>query len=426
MNHSKLTLRQNVRALAVISALFMAVSVQAKTTGSADLRYTVRPKDTVSSLTQKHLKPSIGWQALARYNHLPNEHVIHPGTQLRVPLRWLAAKQAQAKLTAISGEVQIKSVGGAWHSAQLTELLQTGQMLQVGANSSARLQFADMSELVMQPHSTVELDTLSVYVGGYMADTQLRLQAGRVEVRANPRGRQGQKFDVITPAAVASVRGTQFVVEAQADRTLEQTSQGKVTFQSGNARVLVQEGYASAVKVGEDPSKPEVIKPAPVLKNPASKFLDFPIEFVLAEPADATGWVMQIGHDAQMAQLVLAQQTSQPQWDIGGLADGAYYLRIWSLDAQSMPSKPVLHPFEVRIPRQLQGPAIQLPPQYFSQGPMALNLPPLSQGQRYLVQLTKDAQGREPIWHIANAGTSLSVPAFADQDRPYYLWIWTY
>ena len=414
------------KAVQVLAGFLLALGASAQTSANVDWRYTVRPQDSVSSLAQQYLKLSVSWQELARYNRLPNDGVIQVGMQLRMPLRWLAVKQAQAKLTAISGDVQIQPVNGAWRQAQPGEAVQTGQQIKVGINSSARLQFADASELVMQPQSALVMDTLSVYAGGYMVDTQLRLQAGRVEVHANPQGRQGQKFEVITPAAVASVRGTQFVVDAQGGRTLQQTQEGQVALQTGRGKVLVQEGFGSAVKSGEKPIPPELTKPAPTLQNPASRFVDFPMVFNWVDQAEVTGWVMQIGRDQQMAALVLTQEADRPFLDAGGLADGRYYLRAWTLDDKGMPSKTVLHPFEVAIPRQLQGPVIQLSPQYLSGGPMAIDLAPLAPGQRYLLQITRDAEGRQPVWYQANAGQMLSVPKLPAQDRPYHLWIWIY
>ncbi len=417
---------QPAKWLLYASSLMLTFVSQAQSTASTDWRYTIRPQDTVFELTRQYLKPSISWQTLADYNRLPDANAIQAGMQLRMPLRWLALKQAQAKLTALSGDVQIYAVNGAVHQAQLGESLQTGQRIQVGRNSSARLQFADASELIVQPQSTVSMDTLSVYGGGYMADTQLRLQAGRVEVHANPQGRKGQKFEVITPAAVASVRGTQFVVEAQAARTLEQTTQGQVALQTNSGAVLVHEGYASAVKAGEKPQPPEVIKPAPVLQNPGSKFVDFPIDFSWAAQADATEWVMQVGRDPQMAQLVLTRQDATSRLDAGALPDGSYHLRVWSLDAQGMPSKPVTHPFDVAIARRQQGPVVLLPPRHFAAGPVALQLAPLAPGQKYLLQMTQDAEGRLPVWYATTSSASITLPVPVDAGLPHHLWIWVY
>lgn len=406
--------------------LLAVAAAHSQATESHDWRYTVRPKDTVSHLAQQYLKPNISWAQLARYNLLPDANHILVGAQLRIPLRWFAHKQAHAKLTSSAGDVQIQLPEGTWRQAQVGETLQTGQRIQVGRNSSARLQFADASELVIQPESSVAMDTLSVYAGGYMADTQLRLQAGRVEVHANPQGRTGQKFEVITPAAVASVRGTQFLVEAQDARTVQQTTQGQVALQTQQGRVLVSEGFGSFAKAGEKPQQPQLIKPAPELQNPTARFTGFPISFSWSTQPDVTAWVMQVGRDAQMAQLVQTQQADRPQLNAAALADGRYHLRAWSLDAQGIPSNVSQHTFEVDIPRQLQGPAVQLPPTYFAAGPVALQLTPLPTGQRYFVQMTEDAEGRLPVWHMANASAELSLPPPPVPDRSHYLWIWVY
>jgi hypothetical protein len=207
---------------------------------------------------------------------------------------------------------------------------------------------------------------------------------------------------------------------------VQQTNEGKVALQTGQGSVVVQEGFGSAVRFGEKPIPPEVIKPAPVLLQPAAKFVDFPMVFNWAEQSEVAGWVMQVGRDAQMAQLVLAQEAKRPFLDAGGLSDGRYYLRAWTLDDKGLPSKTVLHPFEVDIPRQQQGPTIQLASKHVSAVPMALDLVPLAPGQRYLVQVTQDAQGRQPVWYQANAGATLTVPMLPAQEAPYHLWIWIY
>jgi hypothetical protein len=413
-------------AVNCLAFLLLVFGAEAQPSAGVDWRYTIRPQDTVSELTRLYLKPSVSWQTLATYNRLPDANVINAGTQLRMPLRWLAVKQAHAKLITISGDVQMQSLEGGWHQAQISESMQTGQSIKVGRNSSARLQFADSSELVIQPLSTVTMDTLSVYAGGFMADTQVRLQSGRVEVHANPQGRTGQKFDVITPAAVATVRGTKFVVEAEGIRTLEQTTEGQVALETSQGIVLVQEGYASAAKVGEKPQAPEAIKAAPKLQNETSKFSDFPIAFALVNQPEVTSWTLQVGRDPKMAELVMNRQSTSPFLDAGALPDGNYYLRAWSLDAHGMPSQTLVHPFDVAIKRTQQGPAVQLPSDYFSNGPVTLQLPQLSPGLRYLLKITQDAQGLQAIWHMTEATPSMSIPVPVEQSRTYFLWIWAY
>lgn len=411
--------------------LFLAVFswclvTHAQTGTESDWRYTVKPYDTLSGLTRQYLKVGVNWQDLARHNHLPNADLIHTGTKLKIPLIWLAARQAEVQLTAISGDVQIQQLNGVWIGASVGDLMQTGQHIRVGRNSSARLKFADDSQLVIQPESSVSMDALSVYAGGFMVDTRLRLQSGRVEVHANPKGRKGQKFDVITPAAVASVRGTEFVVEAHELRTIEQTNQGLVELKTNLGIVMVKDGYSSVVKTGEKPQAPELVKPAPHFESPATRFDDFPIAFSWTPQADVAAWTVQIGRDPQMANLIMTKTGAFNQLNAGGLPDGRYYLRAWSVDMQGMPSKPAVHAFEVNIPRKIQGRSVLLPPSFFSAGQMALTLPPLSQGKRYLVQMTTDAEGLQTVWHQAGVVDATTVPQPAEAERAHHLWIWIY
>ena len=355
-----------------------------------------------------------------------NPNIIQPGQQLRIPYKWLSMKQSHAQLMALSGQVRIQLAEASWRNAQPGDTLQMGHSIHVGPLSSALLQFADASQLVMQPETRLTMDTLSTYAGGYMVDTQLRLQSGRVEVHANPQARKGQKFQVVTPAAVASVRGTQFLVEVQQQQTVQQTTTGQVEFQTAQGSVLVPQGFGSAVKPGEKPSEPEKIKPAPVFVQPKIKVTDFPITFNWQEQKDVQAWSVQLGRDRQMAQLLSSQVKASPNIDAGILDNGTYVLRVWGLDARGIPGQIGAHEFEVSIPRALQGPVIQLKPEYFVNGRLALQLQPLAATKKYLLQVTKDAEGKQPVWHQLNAGTAATVPAPPGLTEPHFLWIWAY
>jgi hypothetical protein len=421
------TTQWSKNVLLVAWALLLCLgTAQAQNDAGTDWRYTVRPQDTLSELTRLYLQPQIRWHALAQYNRLPDANHIQAGTQLRMPLRWLSAQQTHAQITAIAGDVKTRQPDDTWRPARAGEALHTGQHVQVGSNSSARLQFADQSTLVVQPDTTVVMDTLSLYAGGLMADTRLRLQAGRIEVQSNPLGRKGQKFEVITPSAVATVRGTQFVVEAMPSRTIEQTQQGQVILQNSQGRVMVQEGFSSVAQAGEKPQPPQLTKPAPKLQDPISRFVDFPISFTWDQQIGAAGWTMQLSLDSQMGQLLLSQQSQTPALNAGILQDGQYYLRAWTVDGQGIPSQFAQHSFEVAIPRQQQGPAVQLPAHYFSSGPVSLQLAPLPAGRRYLLKITRDSEGRQVVWHQSQASASVLLPVPPEPDRTHHLWTWSY
>ncbi|HEX5674624.1 MAG TPA: FecR domain-containing protein, partial [Azonexus sp.] len=177
-------------------------------------RYTLRPNDTLISVSARYLAKPGDWTRVQRLNRIANPYRLTPGSTLRIPLAWLRQTPAPATVVAVSGEVRVTLPDTAERALQAGEQLAAGAMLVTGADSSATLRFADGSQLVVQPGASVVLDSVSVYAGGGMVDTRLRLQQGRVEVGANPRRVPGSRLQVITPSAVAAVRGTRFRVAA--------------------------------------------------------------------------------------------------------------------------------------------------------------------------------------------------------------------
>lgn len=392
------------------------------------ITYVVRPGENLDQISQKHLLPKRSWRDLAETNQLSTPHALKVGQRLQIPIAWLAARPADVKLVRFSGEVHVGAYLTGWQPAQINAKLQAGQRIKLGDNSSAVLFFADGSELALQPNSELEFDTLSVYAGGYMTDTRVRLQAGRVEVRANPKGMSNQRLDIFTPSAITAVRGTQFLVEAQANNTLAQTTEGKVELRNNFGNTTVAAGYGSLVTQGERPSAPTLTKPAPQLDRPAARFTDFPIQFGAVPQTEINAWVAQIGFSDQLQMTTLAKQvtSASPNFELGPLENGSYQLRTWSIDEKGMPSKISLHSFEVDIPRQLQESSVIIQASLVAKGfELRLASPPT--GRRYLLQLTKDAQGKQNVWYAYNAPNAINLPPQNEAAKSdYYLWIWVY
>ena len=392
------------------------------------IQYVVRPGEHLQQITSQHLNPTHTWRDLARANKLTAPHTVQVGQRLQVPIAWLSAKPASAKLVQLSGDVNISGPSADWQVARPDTQLQADHRIKVGKNSTARLVFADGSVMDLQPDTLLVLDTLSLYAAGQMIDTRARLQSGRVEIRANPKGLSNQRLDIITPSAVTAVRGTQFLVEAQTSKTIAQTSEGKVELKNSQGNAMVTAGYSSLVNEGQKPAAPTLTKPAPQLNQAKTLFDDFPVGFNILANSDTNAWIAQIGLSDKQQVTTLAQQitTSSPHIDLGLIENGQYQLRTWSTDTAGIPSKITQHPFEVNIPRQLLRSAIKISPTVLTQG-FELRLAPLEKGQRYLLQLTKDPQGKQTIWYAHNVPQNTTVTAKTDApENNHHLWIWVY
>jgi FecR protein len=180
-----------------------------------------------------------------------------------------------------------------------------------------------------------------------MVDTRLRLQQGRVEVGANPRREPGSRLQVITPSAVAAVRGTRFRVAADAGATREETLEGEVGLAAAGQQVNVSAGQGSLAEAGKPPRPPVALLPAPEVAALPARVDALPMRFSLPDLPGAAAWLGQIAPDAAFQRVLLEKTSATPQLSFADLPDGHYLLRVRAADAQGLQGRDAVHPFEL-------------------------------------------------------------------------------
>jgi hypothetical protein len=175
-------------------------------------RYSVRPGDNLIHFGRRYLINPDDWRVLQKLNKIKNPHHMQLGQILRVPLALVKQVPAPAEVVLATGQAGILKTDKSLEAVVVGQQLTAGTQLITGENSKLNIKFADGSIVSMQPNSIMKLDTLSMYSGGGMVDTKLRLQQGKLETEANPAHLQGNQMQIITPTAVAAVRGTKFRV----------------------------------------------------------------------------------------------------------------------------------------------------------------------------------------------------------------------
>lgn len=308
-------------------------------------RYTLRPGDTLIGVSQRYLARPADWPRVQQLNRIANPYRLVPGSPLRIPLAWLRQTPAPATVVAVSGSVRVVPSGAAERVLDTGELLGAGTRLEVAADSSATLRFADGSVLVVQPGTRLTLDTVSVYAGGGMADTRLRLQQGRVDVGANPARTRGNRLQVITPSAVAAVRGTRFRVGADAAATRQETLEGEVALDAAGQQVAVRAGQGSVAEAGKPPSAPVALSPAPDLAALPARIDTLPLAFDWPVLPGAAAWRTQIAPDARLEAVLLEKPVDAPRVRFADLPDGDYVLRVRAVDARGLEGHDALHRF---------------------------------------------------------------------------------
>ncbi|MBI4054707.1 MAG: FecR domain-containing protein [Elusimicrobia bacterium] len=158
-----------------------------------------------------------------------------PGSGVSVPGKSAAAQPpSQAVLRQASGGVQIRKAGTpSWSDASAPMELFAGDKIRTSNRGLAEVAFADGSRVELEAGSILEVQELSP------TRTELKLNLG--VLKAFIEKLLSRQFQVRTPSAVCSVRGTAFRVQVFQDgRTLVELYHGLLAVQDrgGNAVLL--------------------------------------------------------------------------------------------------------------------------------------------------------------------------------------------
>lgn len=136
------------------------------------------------------------------------------------------AYAAGTTLSVISGDVQVRSLGGTFATAIDGDLLRDGDTVRTG-EGRAVLTYFEGSTVTIEPNTELTIDATTTASDGGTVVLMTQL-AGRTWHVVTKLITGGARYEVRTPASTASVRGTEFEVDADADATTVTTTEGVV------------------------------------------------------------------------------------------------------------------------------------------------------------------------------------------------------
>ena len=211
-----------------------------------DWHYTIRPKDTLPSISDRLLKPQHTWSSVAHYNHIKDVERLQVGSILKLPITWLKHQPIPAKVIEFDGVALIKRRQNTrYNPVSHNNLLYVGDEL-LTREGYVIIEFANESQLRLDERSHLIFNKLSNYQSIGMVDTRMRLGRGGLSTQVSPLTK-GSRYEISTPSAVAAVRGTEFRLRTNPMGTALEVLEGTVEFIHKHGKELIEHGNGARV-----------------------------------------------------------------------------------------------------------------------------------------------------------------------------------
>lgn len=362
-----------------------------------DWHYTVVPGDNLWTLAQQHLRSISDWREVARLNNIGNQYAVPIGTVLNIPYRLLKNRPYAATTTGGSGDVRIDDTAVTDFGAGTIAL---GGRVRTGDDGQLTVQLADGSIMQIGPNSDVRFDAVGAFEQFGMVDTRVRLNRGSVRTKARHRPNRRPRFQIITPAAVAAVRGTEFRVTADDKAMQNATLAGDVDINAAGQSQKVPKGFGTRADAGSAPLAPRPLLAAPDVSKSKSVLRGDAGSIGWPALADARGYASQLSTGQN--RLLRAQLLNTAEFDVSGLATGEYQLSLRGVDVLGIGGYDSLHRFRIDPP----WPAPELGLTVLNPFFLDLSWPGISKAPHYEVELASDALFSSALVHQITDRTS--------------------
>ena len=334
--------------------------------------------DTLEGLSQSYFGTPRLWHQLQARNKVKDPRQLQPGSVVWIPVGLLPAESAQVEF--VHGDVKVHTAeqGATTNTSAATNppvaagtMLAEGTRLQVGPDGFVTVRLADGSVVKVSAQSDVQLRQLRRRGRAGSVQSVVEIQRGSVESSVAPSTDASRRFEVRTPRAVTSVRGTRFgVALSESGDTTAAVLQGAVAVQSRTAdnpaqhtaaATVLQPGQGLAVQADGTVGSPRSLLPAPDLTSLPAAVHDLGL-LALNVPgqAGANAYQAIVARDAELTQVLRSGTFANGQLRWKGLDDGQYFISVRAIDAEGIAGLPTTQPLTVKtqpVPPLYQKPA---------------------------------------------------------------------
>ena len=197
----------------LLVCIFFHLQVHAAPAHPDFVLYEIKPGDTLSNIVNRHTQGEDALRQLITANSLPDINRIPIGFKLKIPRHLIKYTLSKAVVTQSNCKTVRKIVADQAPPIQIGSVLQEGDVVHVPPDCQLGLQLDDGSTLRLVSGAVIKITTLRRNTFQTSPEVQFELLDGRAELKVI-RKRLGTDapFQILTPTALAGVRGTEFRV----------------------------------------------------------------------------------------------------------------------------------------------------------------------------------------------------------------------
>ncbi len=176
----------------------------------------------------------------------------------------------QASVAAVQGTVFIQTDNSdIWKPVTNKTSFEEGDLVRTGADSSVVLTYPDESHTAVAPNSELTILLMTSAEDGSRQEIVLRQEIGSTRNVVQPLPSADSRFEIQTPSAIVTVRGTEFMVDVDsAGSTKVAVDEGIVEVSAQGMTIALNAGETTTVSLGSPPATAE---PIPTVTKPPNK-----------------------------------------------------------------------------------------------------------------------------------------------------------
>ncbi len=404
----------------LLAALLSAPALGAGDPATADdtppeppetITYTVREGDNPWRLSEHFLGSPQHVLQVLELNDIQQPQRLQPGSRLVFPRHLLSADDSPVSIAAVAGETWLRRPSVVAQPLRAGLSLAPGDQLGTGEDGAAVLNFFDGTQLHLGSASALRILRSESYAGGRLSHISTELTAGEGQIRVPTRGDPNRRFELITPAATTSVRGTEFRARVDADgRLREEVSSGATLVANALGASEIPEGRGLSVTPGEAPGEPVALLDAPDLSALPERFTQRRGELRWPAIPGAAAWRLQVAADADFLQILRSEHLTEPRAELHAERERRLYLRIAALDDAGLLGRVAEHSL-LMTPAPATPELIEARREAGYGAPIALAWRAAAGADSYRVQLSGSEDFSSPLLQRSGAAQRIELPA---------------